>query len=880
MENASTLIDFLFKGKIPVSKDKYSKIRDETNLLVITPLKLMAYLVTIFGIVAMLFEIKYFNSYAIPIYIVRLTSAIISLSVLAILNSKYAVKYSILLVHILLLTIIISSGLMIFVLPQTLLVNAQIVGLIVFTAALFLSWEVKNQIIVSIYYNIIFASAILLNDEGIYFLPNISESIAFVLLLSLVSVLASAYNFRMRLMLADKSFKVEVTDKKYRSIFDNSVEGIFQSTPDGRFITINKAFAEILGYANQDEISQVDINDLYARSEDREKLIKEIRRNGFVKDYKLELKRKDGSSVYVRLNDKLVKGEDGKFHMEGNIQDITEQVISDFERKKAEAALRREKEKSEALAREALRLTELKSKFLANMSHEIRTPLNGILGFLTLIESGAYKNEDELRQYTSSARQSSEMLIEVINSVLDLSKIESGKIELEQTDFDLFEVIDSALAVLSTHIKEKEIQVVKDIPDDTIHYLKGDSTKIRQIFLNLLGNAVKFTPKGTIKIKIRSKIFDNDNIEIKTSVIDTGIGIPEDKINYLFKPFSRVGGIENRAIGGTGLGLVICKEYISLMGGEIRVTSEKGKGSNFNFNLRLKMQERKPVQNESSGKRQTATEFKMVNQLRDNGSDELKQLRSNFTILLAEDNLINQKVSLKILEAAGYKAKAVGNGAEAVKAVNDGNYNLVLMDIQMPEVDGYTATEMIRNFENEKKDIPIIALTAHALMGDKEKCLQHGMNNYLSKPIIAKDMLKMIDDLLELDKVPKEVKPAAEQNSSGTPAFDFDRLRKVSAGDFDFEKDLLSSYLEDVNSKYTEIEKMTEQSDFKTIAALAHTIKGASYSVGAQKVGDEAFGIEVSAKSNDIMSINDRLPKLKFAIDETEKTLSEFLVHS
>ena len=256
--------------------------------------------------------------------------------------------------------------------------------------------------------------------------------------------------------------------------------------------------------------------------------------------------------------------------------------------------------------------------------------------------------------------------------------------------------------------------------------------------------------------------------------------------------------------------------------------------------------------------------------------ESLKAVRKNFNILLAEDNLINQKVSLKILHASGYNASAVSNGAEAVESIQNEDYDLILMDIQMPEVDGFSATAQIRRLENEKGDVPIIALTAHALMGDREKCLSSGMNEYLSKPIIARDLLAMIDRLLDLQNVPLEKIPEAKQVDSSL--FDFERLKKVSADDFEFEKDLLSSYIEDIESKYKQLEDYVEAKDAESIIDLAHTIKGASYSVGAQKVGDEAFGIEISGKSRDLISVEERLPQFKNALEETKTILSEFLV--
>lgn len=872
-EKVSTFFDFILRGKIS-DEETYEDLLKQSNQLVINPLKMMGYLVTIFGVLAMIFEVRYFEEFSLQIYLIRLAATLLALVVLVLLNTKSASKYSIILVHTLLLAIIASSGLMIYILPETLLVNSQIVGLIVFTSALFLSWEVKNQIIVAIYYNVLFASAILFNDEAVYFLPNVSESIIFVAFLSCISVIACAYNFRTRLILAERSFKIDFTNEKYKSIFENSIEGIFQTTLEGKFITFNKALLEILGYEHEEELKNTKVQDIYINPTDREELILELKKEGFVKGYLVKLKKKDGSEIFVRLNARVVKDENANYFLEGTNHDVTEQVILENERDKVEEELRKEKEKSEMLANEAMRLTGNKSKFLANMSHEIRTPMNGILGYLTLIESGSYADEEELKRYSSSARQSTESLIEIVNSILDLSKIESGKIELEDIDFDLIETIETAVSTLSTKIKDKSITIVRDIPDDSVFNLKGDATKVRQIFLNLIGNAIKFTTDGEIKIKIRTKMIDAETADIKADIIDTGIGIPVDKINSLFKPFSQINGSECRKVGGTGLGLVICKEYVNLMGGKIFVTSQKGEGSTFGFNLLMKVNK-----NPKTVTKVKEYKIKTMNDEKTSIISEvmLKKVRDRFNILLAEDNLINQKVSQKILQAAGYQAYAVNNGKEAVEAVVEKNFDLVLMDIQMPEVDGFAATAQIRKLDNRKKDIPIIALTAHAMIGYREKCLKAGMNEYIAKPIIAKNMIEMIDNLLDIDNITvanEEISLPVIDKS----LFDIERLKKVSGDDTDFEKDLLASFIDDVEEKIAQLEEQLSNKEIKNLASLAHTIKGASYSVGAQKVGDEAFGIEISAKSEDFVSVEERLPQLRNALVETKEAVKSYLV--
>jgi PAS domain S-box-containing protein len=765
---------------------------------------------------------------------------------------------------------------MIFIIPTTLLVNSSIVGLMIFTSAMFLSWEIRNQIVVAIYYNFVFAAAILLNDQGIYFLPNMLESVIFAVFLSLVSIVACAVNFRTRLVLAERNLEVEKSEYKYRSIIDNSVEGIFQSTLDGKWITINKALTKILGYEDETELMNVDVRDVYDDEQDRKNLLAKLEKNEIIENYRIKLKRKDGSTAIVRLNDRLVKGENGKDYLEGNIYDITDQVKAEEERQLVESMLKEEKEKTEKLALEAIRISGSKSKFLANMSHEIRTPMNGILGFLTLIEAEAYENKEELKQFSSSARQSAESLLDIINSILDLSKIEAGKVEVERVGFNLLNVIDQSLSVVSAKAAEKKVIIIKDILEGTKVELIGDVIKLRQILINLLSNAVKFTTEGEIRIKVQTKTILNNEVELHFSVIDTGIGIPASKIKDLFKPYSQIDGYEHSYTGGTGLGLVICKEYVDLLGGNINVFSRQGEGSSFNFMIRCGVQTEVNSSNAVGNKNINARESNLFvgsSEFKNNG---FKKKREKFKVLLAEDNLINQKVTIKILSTYGYNTKAVKNGKEAVDALIEGDYDLVLMDLQMPEVDGLKATKLIRSLASAKKDIPIIALTAHALMGDKEKCLVAGMTDYVSKPIVTQDLVKKIDSLLNIqsdDSAPSDISKWEENF-----LFDKNRLNEVSLGDYEFAKDLLNSYLVDLDKKFENLNNLLDKKDLEKIINLAHSIKGASYSIGATKVGNEAFAIELSGKNNDWLNIIERIEKLGVALDETRLEIESYSV--
>ena len=877
-ENNKTIVDFIYNEQVPFEELEYRNFLAQSKELLVTPLKVMALLIAVSGLFAMVFEVRYFSQYSVNVYVTRLLATLIAFIVLVLMNRKTGRERPIVFVHLLLIVIIVSSGYMIYLMPKTLIVNAQIVGLMIFTSALFLSWDVKNQIIVAIYYNVVFASAILMNDVSIYFLPNMYESVIFILFLSIISVIGSAVNYKLRMQLAEKSYRVKLSENKYRSIFDNSAEGIFQTSIDGRFLTVNQALVNILGYKSKEELMKLDIEfDVYKYVGERKKLIKELYDKGGVKNRQLTLKRKNGSDVIVRINDRIIVDENGnKTYFEGTMQDITEQVLADIRRRKAEEDLRKEKIRSDALAKQALQSNMVKSQFLANMSHEIRTPMNGIIGFLSLIERGAYNDIEEMKQFANNAKSSAESLLDIINDILDLSKIESGKMSLENIDFNLDEIVDESISILSAKVMEKGLKVIKEIDKHTPLYLKGDPKRIRQVFINLLSNAVKFTEKGSIVIHITSKEIDTDTIEIFVSIKDSGIGIPTDRLDLLFKPFSQVDGSHTRKYGGTGLGLAICKEFINLMGGDMGVESTKNVGSKFYFKIKLEVGNKEKVVRPDSYT-PGETERQQMRKKPDGSVIKMtKEMRSGFKILLAEDNFINQKVALRILSEAGYNADAVLNGAEAVKAVEAKKYDIILMDVQMPEMDGLTATKNIRSLSSDNKNIPIVAITAHALMGDKEKCIEAGMDDYLSKPIKSEILVQKIDKWLNV-----EGNTMVEENNNPKIKkdiiFDFEHLEKMSTGDKEFEADLIETYLQDVDLRYEKLVSAIEESESSKVFIEAHTIKGASYSVGAKKVGDEAYGIELSGKLNDLKNALERLTKLKNAIEETKNLLKEFV---
>ena len=872
---SSSIIDFIFKSKFPLSSEKYKEVKKQLENLLFVPLRIMSLLVALFGLFAMVFEVKYFPEHSLEIYFIRLISTLIAFIILTTLSGKISLKRSILLLHILLLTIIISSGLMIYIIPSTILTNSSIVGLVIFSSALFLSWEIKHQIIVAIYYNLVFAASILFNKSSIYFLPNMKESVIFVLFLSLVSIIACAVNFRMRIFLAERNLQIEQSEKKYRSIIDNSLEGIFQSSLDGEWLTINKSLALILGYEDETDLKRAKIKDIYANEEDRIKLLTELKKNGKVENYRIKLKRKDGSIAFVRLNDRLVRNENGDMYFEGNIYDISEQVKAEDERQQVENMLKKEKEKTEKLAQEAMRISGTKSKFLANLSHEIRTPMNGILGFLTLIEAGAYSNDTELKQFSSNARLSAESLLDIINSILDLTKIEAGKVKIENARFNLISIIDQSISVVSVKANEKRVRIVKDIPKTTETMLFGDMVKLRQIIVNLLNNAVKFTSDGEIRVEAKTQKTSDNEIELTMSISDTGVGIPQSKLSELFKPYSQVGDFYENFSRGSGLGLVICKEYVELLGGNIGVISKEGEGSSFNFTIKCRAQTEADMLS-PRGTEKEAFENQFLITAQDFNGNGFRRKREKFNILLAEDNLINQKVTIKILSTFGFNVTAVADGQEAVAAVKAGNYDLILMDLQMPKVDGFKATEQIRSLPDSKRNTPIIALTAHALLGDKERCINAGMTDYVAKPIAGQDLVKKIDILLDIRN--EDSASQEPQSNKKNTLLDQDRLRTVSLGDREFERDLLISFLSDLDQKYKTLNELIAQNDIKKIVEIAHSIKGSSYSIGATRAGDEAFAIELSGKNNDWLNVSDRIEKLGVVLNDTRSKIESYLI--
>jgi len=428
------------------------------------------------------------------------------------------------------------------------------------------------------------------------------------------------------------------------------------------------------------------------------------------------------------------------FEDENNEWAIAQLSIDISERKRFEEELKKAIETAQSA-------TQAKSEFLANMSHEIGAPINAIKGMTELVLDSELNEEQ--REYLSLAKESTESLMTVINDILDFSKIEVGKLDIENIPFDVFRTISSTISTMSFKTNEKGLNLNLHMDDEIPKNLVGDPMRLRQVLVNLLSNAVKFTEKGSISVNvgIEQKFKDEKKIQLHFTVKDTGIGIPKKKIGKIFESFSQADSSITRKFGGTGLGLTISSKLVNLMGGKIWVESKEGKGSTFHFTTECLVAESRNGAT-SHGREAFRDGYVQIENGIQGDTKEIEE--KSYNVLLVEDHLINQKLAVTLLEKRNNKVIVANNGLEAVNILKDFDFDVVLMDIQMPEMDGFEATKVIRDKKSPVKrhDIPIIAMTAHAMSGDREKCINSGMNGYISKPINVKELFNEISRIV------------------------------------------------------------------------------------------------------------------------------------
>ena len=450
---------------------------------------------------------------------------------------------------------------------------------------------------------------------------------------------------------------------------------------------------------------------------------------------------------------------------------------------------------------------QVKENFMANMSHEIRTPMNAILGFTNLLQRK--KLDEESKEYVQTIQKSGENLLTIINDILDLSKIEAGMMRIETAPFSIRGLVHSVEAMFKGKANEKQLQLSTIVDESIPDTLDGDATRLTQILVNLIGNAIKFTQNGSIIINITNEGEKNTTISTGISITDTGIGIEKEKLNSIFERFQQADDAVTRKFGGTGLGLSIVKDLVLLQKGTIQAESEPGKGTSFHIIIPYKI----------AAEEVKSNYLEAHNAISTNNFEEI-------CILVAEDNEINQSLIKHLFKSWNLLYDLAVNGKIAVEMImqNPTKYNLLLMDIQMPEMDGYTATQHIRH--QLKMDIPIIAMTAHALAGEREKCLTYGMNEYISKPIREEQLHNLISQFTQISKTHKTPNKTASKNGNNAYQYiNLEYMKEVSGGNMEYEKTVTEQFIETIPGDLTAIEKAWQQHDITTLKQLAHNMK-------------------------------------------------------
>ena len=518
----------------------------------------------------------------------------------------------------------------------------------------------------------------------------------------------------------------------------------------------------------------------------------------------------------------------------------------------------------------ALTAAKAKSAFLANMSHEIRTPMNGVLGMLEMIKDTSLSETqgDLLR----TAYASAESLLAIINDILDFSKIEAGKMTIEHIEISVRNVVSDICTLLGGTAREKGLTLSCDIDPDLPGVLIGDPVRLRQVLTNLIGNAVKFTETGEVRVKVNLLECVERSARVEFSVEDTGIGISRTVLPQLFDEFTQADGSTTRKFGGTGLGLTISRQLVELMGGNINVVSAKGQGSTFSFALDMTICEHHTGQQESAG--------------HTDGSGQKQQDITTFPdsirVLMAEDNVVNQKVAISMLKKIGIQHIDVArDGREAVSMNSIHTYDLILMDCQMPQMSGYEATGVIRRQEREQQlpPIPIIAMTANAMAEDREKCLAAGMDGYLSKPVKTQELQTTLAQWLIYDTLPQAADNSSAagevvEQSTQYPLIDqqvLAALKELMEEEFPA---LINSYIEDAPKLLADILSSSKEADREILVRAAHTLKSSSNNLGAIKLAMIAETIEKQSQDNKLSVAATLIPSLQAALDETIEALA------
>jgi len=624
--------------------------------------------------------------------------------------------------------------------------------------------------------------------------------------------------------------------------------------PSGNIEFVNPKFVETTGYTASEAIGQ---NPRILKSADKPaseyKQLWDTILSGKSWHGVFQNKKKNGELYYESAVISPVKDDKGTImHFLAVKENITERI--ETENKLLEA-----KQEAELLREKAEAGSSSKSEFLASMSHEIRTPMNGVISMTGLL-LGTPLTDDQKR-FAGIIRSSGEALLAIINDILDFSKIEAYKLDLETVEFNLTKTVGETIELMEVKANEKGLSLDLAIDDDVPEYLRGDSGRLRQILLNLLSNAIKFTASGSVKLGVVLEEDIGSWVRLCVTVADTGIGIPADKLDKIFSPFTQADSSVTRKFGGTGLGLAISSNLVQLMGGEIKVESEYGKGSEFRFTIIFEKQSE--IRIKADKEKQVESVF-------------ITASHSNARILLAEDNYTNQIVAVEMLKKIGYnQVDIAANGLEVIAALQDINYDLILMDCHMSEMDGFEASRRIRDKQTGvlNNQIPIIAMTALAMTSDKEEAIGAGMNDFLIKPVELIDLAKMLEKWLS--KVAENSKENPKMNDiknskTSEPAGEhsaevFNKASFLSRlmNDENLAVKIGKAFLEDMPKQIDKLSDDLKSGDAAAAGHQAHKIRGASANVGGEAMRDAAIAMETAGASGDIESLKKLMPELQ-----------------
>ncbi len=651
------------------------------------------------------------------------------------------------------------------------------------------------------------------------------------------------------LRLSQRIKELRKSELRYSLLSEFSIEGVLIHD-DKRVIDVNNTMLRMMGYGSIEEAKDVSSILDFVAPDSRQEAERRLR-EGYEGSYMINLKRKDGSvfpaEIHVRninyngINARVVC-----------VRDITDKLMMERELRLA--------------LDKALEASRLKSQFVANVSHELRTPLNAIMLMNELLEKTTLAPEQ--KEYIELIKTSAETLLSLINDILDLSKIEAGKLMIEEIDFDLMLQLSEVVSMFRPQATQKGLDLYCHIDNNIPKVLKGDPTRIKQVLMNLLGNAVKFTNQGSVSVNvvIHSSDTNQDIYTLLFQVADTGKGISQEKQEAIFESFTQEDGSVSRRYGGTGLGLTISLNLVRLMGGTMWVDSEVGKGSTFYFTLPLKKGSLSLVERSLIKDRQDEDDIQLAS---------LQKLK----ILLVEDNLINQMLTKRLLQIHGHNVRTVSNGIDALWALTEeGDFDLVLMDVHLPELDGIKTTKIIRGIENyqgiavQNPNIPVVALTANAMKEDIQQCLDSGMNDYLTKPFKYADLMRVIyrnllnrkdkGGIAEMDEHKGEAIGADNEN-----LIDRAKALELLGGDEEMLDQVYDMFVGYVPDQIRELKDALSSNDLERLGRISHSLKSNAGTIGCERLRAEAYKMEMAAKVSDLEAFNSGFSEFQRLLD-------------